>query len=107
MFITDASENMVISFVNPAFLKQVGYTEEEVIGRNYNFLQGRDTNLEQLALFKQAVKEQKDVQITLKNYCRDGSWFWNRLMLGPILRSRWQMYSFSWNSGRHYSATYP
>jgi diguanylate cyclase (GGDEF)-like protein/PAS domain S-box-containing protein len=85
MFITDASENMVISFVNPAFLKQVGYTEEEVIGRNYNFLQGRDTNLEQLALFKQAVKEQKDVQITLKNYCRDGSWFWNRLMLGPIL----------------------
>ena len=76
---------MVISFVNPAFLKQVGYTEEEVIGRNYNFLQGRDTNLEQLALFKQAVKEQKDVQITLKNYCRDGSWFWNRLMLGPIL----------------------
>jgi diguanylate cyclase (GGDEF)-like protein/PAS domain S-box-containing protein len=84
MIITDATEDMLIVSVNPAFLKQTGYTEEEVMGRNCNFLQGPDTDLDQIALLKQAVIDQKEVQVTLKNYCKDGSWFWSRLMLGPV-----------------------
>lgn len=85
IFITEASEKMSIVYVNPAFLKLTGYMEEEVLGRTFTFLQGPDTNQDDISLIKQAVKEQKEVQVTLKNYCKNGSWFWSRLMLGPVL----------------------
>ncbi|EFD5181057.1 diguanylate cyclase, partial [Escherichia coli] len=38
----------------------------------------------QVAVLKKAVLEQKEVTVTVKNYCKDGSWFWCRLMLGPV-----------------------
>ncbi|MGE8564287.1 MAG: EAL domain-containing protein [Acinetobacter bohemicus] len=84
IFITDASEKMLIVYVNPAFLKLTGYTEQEVMGRDCSFLQGTDTDFDQITLLKQAVEEQKEVFVTVKNYCKDGSWFWSRLMLGPV-----------------------
>jgi diguanylate cyclase (GGDEF)-like protein/PAS domain S-box-containing protein len=84
IFITDASEEILIVSVNPAFLKLTGYTEQEVIGQSCIILQGPDTDLAQMALLRQAVKQQKEVQVTLKSYGKEGNWFWNRLTLGPI-----------------------
>lgn len=85
IFITEASEKMQIVYVNPAFLKLTGYIEEEVMGQTFTFLQGPDTDLNDVSLIRKAVKEQKKVQVTLKNYCKDGRWFWSRLMLDPVL----------------------
>lgn len=84
LFITDVSEERLMVYVNPAFLKLTGYTAEEVLGQSCFFLQGPDTDPDQIALLKQAVKEQKEIQVTIKSYCKDGSWFWNRLTIGPI-----------------------
>ncbi|MFV5507838.1 EAL domain-containing protein [Acinetobacter sp. 197] len=84
LFITDVSEERLMVYVNPAFLKLTGYTETEVLGQGCFFLQGPDTDPDQISLLKQAVKKQKEIQVTIKSYCKDGSWFWNRLTLGPI-----------------------
>lgn len=84
IFITDISEEMPMVYFNPAFLKLTGYTEQEILGQSFLFLYGTDTAPDQIRLLQQAVKEQKEAQVTIKNYCKDGSWFWNRLTLGPI-----------------------
>ncbi|MEK5768251.1 sensor domain-containing protein [Acinetobacter schindleri] len=84
IFITDATEKMLIVYVNPAFLELTGYSEEDVLGQNCSFLQGSDTDPDQVAVLKKAVLERKEVTVTVKNYCKDGSWFWGRLMLGPV-----------------------
>lgn len=84
IIITDASEHMLIVYVNPAFLSMTGYRWEEVKGQDCRFLQGPETELDKVALIQQAVREQKELQVTLKSYRKDGSWYWCRLMLGPV-----------------------
>jgi len=84
IIITDSTEKMLITYVNLAFLNMTGYTENEVIGENCRFLQGPDTELDKILLIKQAVKEKREAQLIIKNYRKDGSWFWNRLTLGPV-----------------------
>ncbi|HEX8486043.1 PAS domain S-box protein [Sphingomonas sp.] len=73
-----------IVFVNNAFSRLTGYPREEIVGRNCRFLQGPETNLEDVATVRTAVRERHSVEIDLRNYRRDGSAFWNRLLLAPV-----------------------
>ncbi|TCH63723.1 EAL domain-containing protein [Acinetobacter sp. ANC 4862] len=82
--LTKATQNQAIEYVNPAFENLTGYTKEEAIGQNCNFLQGPDTDTETVNQIRSAIKEQQEIQVTLKNYRKDGSWFWNQLILGPV-----------------------
>ncbi len=84
--ISDATAfDMPIVYVNPAFLTLTGYTEDEVLGKNCRFLQGPETDPVMIQAMKQAIEEQHEIKLTLKNYRKDGRWFWNQLILGPIL----------------------
>jgi PAS domain S-box-containing protein len=75
-----------IVFVNRAFRALTGYEEEDVIGRNCRFLQGPDTDREQIERIREAIRNE-DVLITeMLNYRKDGTPFWNALHLGPIYR---------------------
>ncbi len=82
--ITDATSNHEIVYINPAFLKLTGYSEKEISGRNCRFLQGEDTDINAVQEIHQALKDKREVQITLKNYRKDGTWFWNQLTLSPV-----------------------
>ncbi len=89
VIITDANEDdHPIVFVNGSFLTSTGYSEREVLGRNCRFLQGADTDPEEVARLRDALKAREAVQVDLKNYRKDGTAFWNELHVAPIFDDR-------------------
>jgi PAS domain S-box-containing protein len=85
MIVTDArqADNPII-FANDAFLALTGYGRDEVIGRNCRFLQGPDTDPDQVDRLRHAVAHGEDVALDILNYRKDGSTFWNALYLSPV-----------------------
>ena len=73
-----------IVFANRAFLDQTGYGADEVLGRNCRFLQGPDTDRRTVDTIRDAIAGERELSVELLNYRRDGTAFWNRLMLSPI-----------------------
>nr|AHZ63800.1 neochrome [Paraphymatoceros hallii] len=66
-----------IIFASDQFLELTEYSREEVLGRNCRFLQGRDTDPAAVDAIRAAVKERRDVTVTLLNYGKAGRPFWN------------------------------
>jgi PAS domain S-box-containing protein len=77
-------EDEPLIYVNDGFLELTGYPREEVIGRNCRFLQGEATRDEPVARMRSALENEEAVTVTLRNYRRDGTMFWNRVSLSPI-----------------------
>lgn len=73
-----------IIYSNPAFSATTGYPPEEVIGRNGRFLQGPETDDFFVQQVRDCLREERDGQIVLKNYRKDGTPFWNELTLSPV-----------------------
>lgn len=71
-------------YVNSAFEKLTGYSKREVIGKNCRFLQGTNTNPDHVTQISKAVNTGKGVELTLLNYRKDGTEFYNKLTLSPI-----------------------
>jgi PAS domain S-box-containing protein len=73
-----------IIYVNHAFEQLTGYKGEEILGHNCRFLQGLDTDPKAVQVIRDAIHEQIDCRVTLKNYKKDGSSFWNELQITPL-----------------------
>ncbi|MFS1703088.1 ATP-binding protein [Alteromonas sp. AMM-1] len=71
-------------YVNTAFEKLTGYSKTEVLGKNCRFLQGSNTAPEHIQQISDAINTGQGVEITLLNYRKDGSEFYNKLTLSPI-----------------------
>jgi diguanylate cyclase (GGDEF)-like protein/PAS domain S-box-containing protein len=73
-------------FVNPAFEEMTGYFLDEIVGQNCRHLQLTDVGQkDELNTIREAIKNNKSCLVTLRNYRKDGSMFWNELSLSPIL----------------------
>ncbi|HEV7286562.1 MAG TPA: HWE histidine kinase domain-containing protein, partial [Kaistia sp.] len=85
MLITDPRlpDNPIV-FVNDAFARLTGYSREETLGRNCRFLQGPGTNLDDVARMRDAINRRVGIELDLLNYRKDGTTFWNRLLMSPV-----------------------
>ena len=79
-----AQEDNPLVFVNEHFCAQTGYTEEEVLGRNCRLLQGEETDPEPVARLREGIEAKEPVTTELRNYRKDGTVFWNELLIAPI-----------------------
>lgn len=86
LILTDArQDDNPIVYANQAFLDLTGYSSEEVMGRNCRFLQGSETEAALVTKLRRAVRDRTEVRVTLRNYRKDGTMFWNDLLMSPIL----------------------
>lgn len=85
MLITDPTlpDNPIV-FVNDAFARLTGYSREETLGRNCRFLQGQGTNRDDVKRMRDAINRRVPIELDLLNYRKDGTTFWNRLLLSPV-----------------------
>jgi len=85
MLITDPrKDDNPIVFANASFSKLTGFSNDEIVGRNCRFLQGPDTDRAAVDKIRQAIAEPRPIEIELINYRKDGSRFWNRLLVSPV-----------------------
>jgi methyl-accepting chemotaxis protein PixJ len=83
--ITDPRQpNNPIIFCNAAFETITGYLPEEVLGRNCRFLQGPDTDADTIEEIRTAVQQERECQVVIKNYRKDGTAFWSELSISPV-----------------------
>lgn len=73
-----------VSYVNEAFELLTGWRAAEVAGRSLSILQGEETDPEPVAEMAAALRDREECWVTLRNYRRDGSSFWNEVFLTPV-----------------------
>lgn len=73
-----------IVYVNPAFERITGYNETEVLGRNCRFLYKQEHDQPGIHQLRHAVNAGLEARVQLHNYRKDGSPFWNELLVAPV-----------------------
>jgi PAS domain S-box-containing protein len=80
----DQPDNPIV-YANEAFELITGYDREEIVGHNCRFLQGTDRDQPEIERIREALRDQKAVTVTLRNYRKDGTLFYNRFSIRPLL----------------------
>ncbi|WP_172592303.1 PAS domain-containing protein [Subtercola boreus] len=80
--ITDASRHIL--HANPAFTHITGYKSSEILGGNCAFLQGPETDPDTIERMRHAFDSGQPFWGDVLNYRKDGTPFWNSLIVLPV-----------------------
>jgi len=84
----NCAEDNPLIFVNPAFERLTGYSFEEITNVNCRYLQNNDRTQPELEIIHEAIEEGEYCLVTLRNYRKDGTMFWNELSISPICNEK-------------------
>nr|AML77714.1 putative LOV domain-containing protein [Diospyros malabarica] len=73
-----------IVFASRGFLKMMGYSRDEVIGKSGRMFQGPKTDRRSVMEIREAIREERSIQISMLNYRRDGTPFWILFHMCPV-----------------------
>ena len=83
--IVDAGQpDLPIIYVNAACERITGYSAAELLGRNCRVLGGKGTDPASRAQIREALAAGRGCHVTIRNYRKDGSPFWNDLQISPV-----------------------
>lgn len=90
--ITDASGN--IEYVNPAFCRITGYSEEELLGGNPRVLKSDYHSTEFYQDFWKTILSGKEWKGVLQNKRKNGQLYWEEAIISPIFDDKGEIHHF-------------
>jgi len=93
--ITDPNlnDNPIID-CNKTFERLTGYSKQEILGKNCRLLQGPDSNPVIVQEIKDAVRNEQDYACEIINYKKDGTPFWNELVITGVRNSKGELLNY-------------
>lgn len=83
--LVDAQQpNFPLVYVNKGFESLTGYAADEVLGKNYHFLQGTDIAQPDVAAMFSTMARGEHCVASLRNYRKDGSIYLSELNITPL-----------------------
>ncbi len=83
-----------ITYANEGFARLTGYPEAEMLGKDCALLQGPDTAPATVQKLGAALRDDGFFDGEILNYRKDGSPFWNALLISPVRDARGAMTGF-------------
>jgi PAS domain S-box-containing protein len=71
-------------YANSAFCGLTGYSSDEILRHDWSLLQGPETDPAAFAQITAAIQAEEPIAIEIRNYRKDRSSFWNRLLMEPV-----------------------
>ena len=96
-------EDCPIIYANKAFEQLTGYSQKDIIGFNCRFLQGKDRDQPARFQIQEAMRNSEEIEVTLRNYKKDGTLFHNHLKITPLFDNKGNIIYFL---GVQYDITY-
>jgi PAS domain S-box-containing protein len=85
VFILDAQKaNYPVIYANPSFRTMTGYTDREILGREYFLLFGTDADPRVIAEIKHTLQQGDYFHGELLTFNKSGQKYWNHLRLAPV-----------------------
>ncbi|KTD21362.1 bifunctional diguanylate cyclase/phosphodiesterase [Legionella londiniensis] len=79
-----AKPNKPIIYINHAFVRITGYSENNILGKSLESLQGTKTDQVSLKRIELAIREQREESIELELLRRNGEAYWCELSVAPV-----------------------
>jgi diguanylate cyclase (GGDEF)-like protein/PAS domain S-box-containing protein len=84
-----------IVYVNPAFERLLGYSNEDVVGKNPKVLQGPDTDNNTRESIRTAMASRERIRTQILNYSKSGQPLWMDINIVPIFNDRGELAYFA------------
>ena len=89
------TEGCPMVYISEEFSNHTGYSVEESLGKNCRFLQGPETDENDIEHIRIALRSKKKITIDILNYKKNGEKFWNRLIIRPIFNEKNELIFFA------------
>ena len=83
-----------IVYASQGFLDITGYSLEQVLGRNCRFIQGPETDVNEVAKVRNAIAAGVEISVCLLNYKINGESFWNQVHIAPLRNQHGEIVNF-------------
>lgn len=80
-------DRQTIVYVNDAFVRITGYSQQDALGRSPGFLQGPRTDAATVEKVNRAIALPRPIRAEILNYARDGREYWVDMSIAPIVGS--------------------
>jgi len=85
IFIIDATKpGFPLIYTNPSFQSLIGYSKNEIIGKNYFLIYGSDADSRVVEEIKQTMSRGESFHGEMLNFRKSGKKFWSSLRITPV-----------------------